>query len=50
MIKKKNMRENLQMAFNLIIGQTVNLHQLPDLLWGGNCIFQTKKRQKIITN
>lgn len=34
------------MAFNLIIGQTINLHQLPDLLWGGNYIFHTKKRKK----
>ena len=27
----------LQMAFHFIIGQTFNLHQLPDLFWCGNC-------------
>jgi len=35
------------MAFNFIIGQTVNLHQLPDLFWGGHCkVTQNKKKEK----
>lgn len=30
-------KRDLQMAFHFIIRQAINLHQLPDLLWGGNC-------------
>lgn len=28
---------HLKMAFDLVICQSIHLHQLPDLLWSGNC-------------
>lgn len=34
----------LQVTFNFIIGQTINLHQLPDLFWSRYC-FRGPKNQ-----
>jgi hypothetical protein len=36
----------LQMAFNFIIGQTVNLHEFPDLFWGGHCFHASVPEKK----
>lgn len=46
--KRRRERFYLQMAFNFIIGQTVNFHQLSDLLWGGHCFHYHNKKEKSI--
>lgn len=44
-IYRERKKRNLQVAFNFIIGQTVNLHQFSDLFWCGHCNHYIPKDQ-----
>lgn len=48
--REKKRERYLQVAFNFIIGQTINLHQLPDLFWGGHCFHDPKYQSKTLNN